>query len=483
MTIRNRELSQFGSFIYIDDSTRTVGIATTATPYVGIGTTNAQYKLDVVGDTNIAGKVNITNDINIGGILTASSYYLNGSPLVDATTLVWLDATGNDIYRPAGNVGIGTSIIGEKLTVIGNVSAGQFISTVTTGTAPLSVSSQTLVTNLNSDYLRGKTPPSGDIVGTSDSQTLSNKTLTSPTISSINNGGTLTLPTTSGTLVSTGSVGVVTAGMIADLTITNSDVSSSAAIDYSKLNLSNSIVNADIASGASIAISKLAASTISGVSLGSTLNNLTAGSFVTYNSGSTYNGSSAITIGVAGTTANTANTLIARNSSGDFSAGAISCSSVNSSFDINTNTTIKINNNVVIDAGRNINCGVLTATSINASTGILTATAIYDSGGNLRAIPNNAKSSSYILAIGDVGELINITTGGVTVPSGVFSAGDNVTIYNNSASPQSITQGSGVTLRLVGTASTGSRTLDQRGLATVLCVASNEFVISGGGLA
>ena len=34
----------------------------------------------------------------------------------------------------------------------------------------------------------------------------------------------------------------------------------------------------------------------------------------------------------------------------------------------------------------------------------------------------------------------------------------------------------------VGTASTGSRTLAQRGLATVYCVAANTFVITGGGL-
>lgn len=133
--------------------------------------------------------------------------------------------------------------------------------------------------------------------------------------------------------------------------------------------------------------------------------------------------------------------------------------------------------------------GIITSSNVsttkltfNPSTGVLSSTQVNDAGGNLRALTNNAKGTSYILVAGDVGELINITTGGVTVPSGVFSAGDNVTIYNNSASPQTITQGSGVTLRLVGTTSTGNRSLDQRGLATVLCVASNEFVISGGGL-
>lgn len=45
------------------------------------------------------------------------------------------------------------------------------------------------------------TGPTGTIVGTTDTQTLSAKTLTSPIISSISNTGTLTLPTSTDTLV------------------------------------------------------------------------------------------------------------------------------------------------------------------------------------------------------------------------------------------------------------------------------------------
>ena len=82
----------------------------------------------------------------------------------------------------------------------------------------------------------------------------------------------------------------------------------------------------------------------------------------------------------------------------------------------------------------------------------------------------------------DTGKHISITTGGVTVPSGVFSAGDVVTIFNNSSSSQTITQGASVTLRHAGTTNTGSRTLAEYGVATVMCVAANTFVISGAGL-
>jgi hypothetical protein len=97
-------------------------------------------------------------------------------------------------------------------------------------------------------------------------------------------------------------------------------------------------------------------------------------------------------------------------------------------------------------------------------------------------IPQEAKVSSYTLQATDVGKHISITTGGVTVPSGVFAVGDAISIYNNSASNQTITQGASVTMYLGGTATTGNRTLAQRGICTVLCVASNTFVIAGAGL-
>jgi hypothetical protein len=123
-----------------------------------------------------------------------------------------------------------------------------------------------------------------------------------------------------------------------------------------------------------------------------------------------------------------------------------------------------------------------TKLTYNPSTGNLTSTSVSDSAGNLRKLPNIVKTAGYALTIGDVGELINISTGGVTVPANVFSPGDAITIYNNSSSSQSITA-SGVTLRQAGTSGVGSRTLTQYGVCTVLCVVGqNEFVISGAGL-
>ena len=92
------------------------------------------------------------------------------------------------------------------------------------------------------------------------------------------------------------------------------------------------------------------------------------------------------------------------------------------------------------------------------------------------------KTSAYTLVRTDDNRLIT-TTSNITVPSGVFSPANGTTIYNNSSSNITITPASGVTLRLSGSNITGTRTLAQRGVCTIMCVASNEFIITGSGLA
>jgi hypothetical protein len=122
--------------------------------------------------------------------------------------------------------------------------------------------------------------------------------------------------------------------------------------------------------------------------------------------------------------------------------------------------------------------GANTANS-GAFTTLTATSTIADSIGDVRNIPQNSQVAGYTLLLSDNGKHISITTGGVTVPASVFSAGNSVVIFNNSASSQTITQGTSVTMYLAGTATTGNRTLAQRGLCTILCYAANSFVISG----
>jgi len=125
---------------------------------------------------------------------------------------------------------------------------------------------------------------------------------------------------------------------------------------------------------------------------------------------------------------------------------------------------------------------ILDVTGAVTASGDLTGAVINDALGDVRDIPANAQSGSYSLVAADAGKYISITTGGVTVPTGVFSVGQVVGIYNNSGSSQTITQGTSVTLRWAGTTSTGNRTLPSYGLCSVLCVGTNIFVVMGTGL-
>ena len=128
----------------------------------------------------------------------------------------------------------------------------------------------------------------------------------------------------------------------------------------------------------------------------------------------------------------------------------------------------------------NINAG--SGSDVNINTDLNVSGVVSDSAGSLRNLPQVSKSSAYTLIASDTGKHVSISSGGVTVASGVFSIGDVVTIYNNSSSSQTITQGTSVTLRQAGTSNTGNRSLASYGVATLMCVASNIFVISGVGL-
>jgi len=96
----------------------------------------------------------------------------------------------------------------------------------------------------------------------------------------------------------------------------------------------------------------------------------------------------------------------------------------------------------------------------------------------IRNIPLSANSTP---AAADVGLYLSLSAG-TTISSGIFSAGDTFLLVNNTAASVTITQGGGVTLRLTGTGSSGNRTLSAYGVASLLCVGSNVFFVSGAGV-
>jgi hypothetical protein len=144
-----------------------------------------------------------------------------------------------------------------------------------------------------------------------------------------------------------------------------------------------------------------------------------------------------------------------------------------------TSVLLTINGNV---ASSSTSTGSIIVTGgVGLSGNLFSGGTVNDSKGEIREIPVNAQGGGYTLVAADHGKMIRASST-VTVPSGVFTAGQNISVYNNTAGNITVSQGSGVTLRQVGTANTGNRTLAQRGFVAIICVNTNEFVISGSGL-
>ena len=116
------------------------------------------------------------------------------------------------------------------------------------------------------------------------------------------------------------------------------------------------------------------------------------------------------------------------------------------------------------------------------STGVTVTGTVSDSKGDLRKIIHKQESSAYTLVAADAGKAIEIASGGITVPSSVFAAGDAVTIINDSSSAQTITKGSGLNMFNSADATNANRTLGGRGMATIYFVNSSTSYISGAGL-
>lgn len=128
-----------------------------------------------------------------------------------------------------------------------------------------------------------------------------------------------------------------------------------------------------------------------------------------------------------------------------------------------------------------IQTGGVTAISIGSGQSV-TISNLSDASGSLRDIPSAgaAKTSAYTLTISDIGEFVTVgTSGSITVPNDVFSAGNAVSVFNNTTGNVTITF-SITTAYLAGTdADKATLTLATRGVATILFINPSLCVASG----
>ena len=170
---------------------------TAATVVTSLDMNGNELILDEDADTSITASTDDQIDIKIGG---SAEINITGTEIAPAAnggmSLGTSSKKFSNLYA-SGTVDLGTNVnidggsvdgaaIGATVASTGaftSISASsQISSSLATGTAPFSIASTTVVSNLNADLLDGKHAPAGAIVGTSDTQTMTNKTLTSPTL-------------------------------------------------------------------------------------------------------------------------------------------------------------------------------------------------------------------------------------------------------------------------------------------------------------
>jgi len=91
-----------------------------------------------------------------------------------------------------------------------------------------------------------------------------------------------------------------------------------------------------------------------------------------------------------------------------------------------------------------------------------------------------AKTTSYTLALGDIGEFIEVgASGSIVVPNATFSAGDAVVIFNNTSGAITLTMS--ITTAYIGGTDADKATISlaTRGICNVLFISGTVCVVTG----
>ena len=128
------------------------------------------------------------------------------------------------------------------------------------------------------------------------------------------------------------------------------------------------------------------------------------------------------------------------------------------------------------------NPNVVGPTGPTGPTGTTGATgATGTAGGGIAAI-NAQTGTTYTLVAGDLNDLVTLSNAGaitLTVPPSVFSANDVINIAQIGAGQVTFAQGAGVTITSTGASASAPKLRAQYSSASVICTASNTFLVVG----
>jgi hypothetical protein len=102
-------------------------------------------------------------------------------------------------------------------------------------------------------------------------------------------------------------------------------------------------------------------------------------------------------------------------------------------------------------------------------------------GGGIAAI-NAQTGTTYTLVAGDLNDLVTLSNAGaitLTVPPSVFSANDVINIAQIGVGQVTFAQGAGVTINSTGATATAPKLRARYSSASVICTASNTFLVVG----
>ena len=258
---------------------------------------------------------------SVGGTGTVNGISLSGTVTTSGNLTLSGTLSGITNSNLSGTAGItNANLANSAITIAGtSTSLGGSI------TAATILSGTTVHSGSITNYL-----PAGTVSGSSQITNIANSQLTNSSITiagtSVSLGGSIAQSTIlAGAGVFSGSAqitGLTNSNLSGTAGITNANLANSAiTIAGTSTSLGGTISQATILAGSTVLSGS---NTISGVALGGTLEALTAGSYLT--SAGTYTGNTARTFAVDATSANTVSKVVARDGSGNFSAGRITTS-------------------------------------------------------------------------------------------------------------------------------------------------------------